>query len=122
MTISRRKDFFLRSSTKKAEWFSSRGAQRLQDPGWGRRRKGVPTVGPSSYAFQTCHFTAPTRSDLTSRPRPGPSHTVEASEGAPVPLPGLLSLSPRLPPGILSAVLAAVLSHLTSQPSSPPSG
>ena len=39
VTISRRKDFFFRLSTKKAEWFSSRGAQRLQDPGWGRREE-----------------------------------------------------------------------------------
>lgn len=35
---------------------------------WSSRRKGVPTMGSLGCAFQTHHFTAPIRPDLTSRP------------------------------------------------------
>lgn len=47
MAISRRKDFCFRFSNKKAERFSSLQEQKLQDTGWGSRRKWVPTMGSS---------------------------------------------------------------------------
>lgn len=39
MTISRSKDFFLRSSTKKAEWFSSRGGTEAAGPRMGQEEE-----------------------------------------------------------------------------------
>ena len=47
MAISRRKDFFFQVVREtKAERFPSLGAQRLQDPGWGSRKKGFLLWGP----------------------------------------------------------------------------
>lgn len=75
MAISRRNHFCYNLLKKKAEqffvWAAGRGLGGggwLKGTGWSSRRKGVPTMGSLGCAFQTHHFTAPTRPDLTSRP------------------------------------------------------
>lgn len=64
MAVSRRKDFFFQVIREtKAERFPSLGAQRLQDPGWGSRKKEFLLWGPRAMHSRPAPSQLP--SDLT---------------------------------------------------------
>ena len=64
MAASRRKDFFFQVIHEtEAERFPSLGAQRLQDPGWGSRKRGFLLWGPRAVPSRSTPSQLP--ADLT---------------------------------------------------------